>query len=105
MTDVKANLKTGPEDDMDVKESENVSDGISELLDAALNAVDMKASEFPSLTFSDSLTSILSSGPVLRFAFTSVIILQVSEFQNVLMKNQFHPKYQRKNFRDFCPSL
>ena len=46
MTDVKANLKTGPEDDMDVKESENVSDGNSDLLETTINTVDMKASEF-----------------------------------------------------------
>ena len=43
MTDVKANLKTGPEHNME-KESENVSDGKSDFLETTLNAVD-KASE------------------------------------------------------------
>ena len=32
-------------------------------------------------------------------------VLKGQLFQNVLMKNQFYPKYQRKIFRDFCPSL
>lgn len=46
MTDIKANIKTKPEDDIDVEESENVSDRKSDLLETDLNAVDIKASEF-----------------------------------------------------------
>ena len=46
ITNVKANLRTGPEDTMDVEASENVSDGKTDLLETALIAVDIKASEF-----------------------------------------------------------